>query len=163
MRRIGSRSLLVLLAAVLLTAAACGNDEEEQAQAPSTPAATSPPAPGPSVSITQPADGATVQAGDVLVRVGVQNLALQDKLGQPAKAGEGHIHYYIDIDPNDLPTDPAKPAVTDEPGTYAATSSTVQTWKDVKAGTHPLCAQLVDNDHTALDPAVTACVGVTVA
>ena len=65
-----------------------------------------------------PLDGATVDAGDVTVYAMALNFNLVDKLGQANVSGEGHIHYFMDVD---APTDPSKPAVT-AAGTYAATT-----------------------------------------
>jgi hypothetical protein len=81
-----------------------------------------------------------------------------DKLGLAVVAGEGHIHYFLDVTP---PTDPTKPAVTG-PGTYAATASTSYTWANVAAGSHTFYAELINNDHKPLVPPVTAQVTVTV-
>ena len=63
-----------------------------------------------------PADGATVTAGDVTVSAQVFNFNIVDKLGQPAVAGEGHLHFFMDVD---APTTQGQPAVTAQ-GTYAA-------------------------------------------
>ncbi len=158
------------LAAALIAAAACGDDEEDGAATPPTatsaPAAptrapTEPPAAeaAPSVAIVEPADGATVPAGDVTVTVEVSNFEVVDNLNAPAAPGEGHVHFYIDV--ADLPTTPGQPAVSAQ-GTYHASATTTYTWPDVPPGEHTFAVQLVNNDHTPLDPPVVAEVTVTV-
>lgn len=135
-----------MLAAALVTAAACGDDEDEGG----APASTQrPAAAAPSVAIVEPADGATVAAGDVTVAVQVSNFEVVDRLNAPATPGKGHVHFYIDV--ADLPTAPGQPAVSAQ-GTYHASATT----------TYTCAVQLVNNDHTPLDPPVVADVTVTV-
>ncbi|OGO30894.1 MAG: hypothetical protein A2Z29_01425 [Chloroflexi bacterium RBG_16_56_11] len=113
----------------------------------------------PSLIITVPRNGATLAGGSVLVSVQVSNFNLVEKLGSENAPREGHIHYFIDVPP---PTDPTKPAVS-APGSYAATADTSYTWSNVTVGSHSFAAELVNNNHTPLDPPVTASVLVTVA
>lgn len=144
---------------LLLTA--CGTGEEPALEEP--PAATEDDgraASQPSVDITTPEDGASVEAGDVEVTVSAESFEVVDKLGQEAVDGEGHIHFYFDVD--EIPTEPDKPAVTADESTYHAAATTTHTWTDVEAGEHTFGVQLVNNDHTPLVPAVTAEVTVTV-
>ena len=72
--------------------------------------------------------------------------------------GEGHIHYYLDID---IPTEPGKPAVS-APGTYKPSTETSTVWSNVAPGSHTLGVQLVQGDHTPLVPPVTAKITVNV-
>lgn len=145
-----------MLAAALVTAAACGDDEDEGG----APASTQrPAAAAPSVAIVEPADGATVAAGGVTVAVQVSNFEVDDRLNAPATPGEGHVHFYIDV--ADLPTAPGQPAFSAQ-GTYHASATTTYTWPDVTPGEHTFAVQLVNNDHTPLDPPVVAEVTVTV-
>ncbi|MDD1677183.1 MAG: PQQ-dependent sugar dehydrogenase, partial [Methanomicrobiales archaeon] len=113
---------------------------------------------GPGITITAPADGAVLPSGDIAVSVVVQNFRINTSLGTPDIAGEGHIHYFLDVDP---PTQQGKPAVT-APGTYAATADTTYTWRNISSGSHRLSVELVRNDHTPLATPVTASVQVTV-
>ncbi|HWQ29182.1 MAG TPA: DUF4399 domain-containing protein [Dehalococcoidia bacterium] len=154
-------------AAALFVAAACGDDEEDGGT-PAPTATTAPaqeptgtPATGeqPSVTIVEPADGATVPAGDVTVTVEVSNFEVVDRLNAPAAPGEGHVHFYMDV--ADLPTTPGQPAVSAQ-GTYHASATTTYTWPDVPPGEHTFAVQLVNNDHTPLEPPVVAEVTVTV-
>ena len=112
----------------------------------------------PQITITSPANNSSVAAGNVTVSVQVSNFNLVDKLSQTNVPGEGHIHYFKDVDP---PTTPGQPAVT-APGTYAATAATSYTWQDVAPGSHSFSVELVNNNHTPLVPPVVATVTVTV-
>ncbi|MBI4267485.1 MAG: hypothetical protein HY662_01720 [Chloroflexi bacterium] len=104
----------------------------------------------PSVTIISPAGGANLPAGDIQVAVQVSSFVLVPPGGLNA-AGQGHIHYYLDVA---IPTTPGQPAVT-ALGTYQATVQPVATWANVPAGAHTLGVQLVNNDHTPLTPPVT--------
>lgn len=160
---------LPALAGALLFAAACGDEEDGGTPAPT--ATTVPAAPGeeptetpateaePSVTITEPADGATVPAGDVTVTVEVEGFRVVDNLNAPAAPGEGHVHFYLDV--AELPTTPGQPAVSAQ-GTYHASATTTYTWPDVPPGEHTFAVQLVNNDHTPLEAPVVAEVTVTV-
>jgi plastocyanin len=112
----------------------------------------------PQLSITQPQNGSTIQTSDVTVTVQVSNFNLVDKLGQSNVAGEGHLHYFIDVT---APTTPNQPAVT-ATGTYVATADTSYTWLNVPNGMHMFSVELVNNDHTPLNPAVVSTVMITV-
>jgi photosystem II stability/assembly factor-like uncharacterized protein len=124
-----------------------------------TPTPTPSPAPTPGAVITSPQNGASIhQIGDVTVSVEVANFNLVDKLGEANEPREGHIHYFLDVE---VPTTPGKPATT-APGTFVATPETSYTWKNVGPGAHILSVELVNNDHTPLEPPVVASVMVNV-
>jgi plastocyanin len=114
--------------------------------------------PAPSITITAPTGNIIPQIGDVTVSVQVSNFTLVDKLSRANVPGEGHIHYFMDVD---APTIPGEPAVT-AAGTYAATAATSYTWHNVGGGPHKFSVELVNNDHTPLTPPVVATVTVTV-
>jgi glucose dehydrogenase len=114
--------------------------------------------PTPAISIIYPPNNSAVPTGGVGISVQVSNFNVVDKLGQPASPGEGHIHYFMDVD---APTAPGQPAVTG-PGTYAAVSTTYYTWSSVPIGTHTFSVELVNNDHTPLTPPVVAKITLTV-
>jgi hypothetical protein len=88
--------------------------------------------------------------GDVTVAVGLTNFKIVDKQGQAAVKGEGHLHYFMDVA---APTAPGKPAVT-EAGTWVTTIETKYTWHNVGGGSHTFSVELVNNDHTPLNPPV---------
>jgi hypothetical protein len=113
----------------------------------------------PTITITSPREGATIPAGNVTVMVNVTGFNLVNMLGAANVAGEGHIHYYMDVP---VPETPTKPAIT-SPGTYAPTANTSFTWMNVKPGMHSFSVQLVNNDHTPLIPLVYNTVNVTAA
>jgi len=112
----------------------------------------------PTIMITSPKEGATIPAGNVTIMANVTNFKLVNKLGQANVAGEGHIHYYIDVA---VPKTPGKPATT-AIGTFAPTPNTTWTWPNVKPGNHNFSVQLANNDHTPLIPLVYSTVNVTV-
>lgn len=102
---------------------------------------------------------AVAGADGVEVTAAPEGFDVVNKLGQAPADGEGHIHYYLDVD--ELPTTPGKPAVSEE-GTYHAEATTSYTWPDVEPGEHTFAVQLVNNDHTPLEPPVTAETTITV-
>ncbi len=121
--------------------------------APSPFLSTSPsPSPIPSVIITYPAPGAYEIVNNVIITVSVSNFNLVDKIGQANAPGEGHLVYYLDVQP---PTTPGKPALT-APGTYAVSTDTSYLWSSAFIGAHTLSVQLVNNDNTPLSLPVTA-------
>ncbi len=161
------RKLLVLLVGFFLLLGACADGDDEAAETPAadatpTDTATTPDGDGDAaIEISDPEDGSAVDAGDVTVAVDVTDFEVVDKLGEDPVEGEGHIHFFLDIDEEELPTEADEPAVTEE-GTYMPTTETSHTWEDVEAGEHTFCAMLVDNDHTALEDPVSDCVTVDV-
>jgi hypothetical protein len=114
--------------------------------------------PPPRVTITSPVTGATLTAGKpVTVSVSIENFQIVAAGGTGVIPGQGHIHYYLDVDP---PTTPGAPAVTTA-GTYKSTPEPFVVWENVPAGTHTFSTQLVNNNHTPLEPPVMAKVTVT--
>ncbi len=105
-----------------------------------------------------PLDGENIEAGDITVSAMALNFNLVDKLSGANVAGEGHLHYFMDVD---APTTPNQAAVPST-GVYFATANTSYTFKNVTPGTHTFSVELVNNDHTPLVPAVVAKVTVNV-
>ena len=148
LKGVGARSLIALiLVSALLALGACTYG----ATYPTTAAA-------PSVSITSPINGASLPAGDIAVTVSVSNFAVVDKQGQANMAGQGHVHFYLDVA---APTTPNKPAVPTS-GTWAHVSGLTYTFTNVAAGTHTISVQLVNNDHTPVIPSATDTITVNV-
>ena len=112
----------------------------------------------PSIQITSPNENATMPAGNVTVTVHVDDLTLMNNLGAANVEGQGHVHYFMDVA---VPTAPGKPALTAS-GTYYPTANTSYTWMNVMPGTHNFAVELVNNDHTPLEPAKYAMINVTV-
>jgi plastocyanin len=114
------------------------------------PATTPSNTPAPSIQITAPGSGNIFGIGKVTVTVQVSNFDLVNQLGKANSAGQGHIHYYMDVD---APVTAGKPAVT-APGTFVPTSDTTLTWINIGGGSHKFSVELVNNDHTPLSPPV---------
>ncbi len=93
-----------------------------------------------------------------MVTTTVSNFNLVDKLGGPKAPNQGHIHYFLDATP---PIAPGIPAVT-APDTYVSIAATSYTWPNVQAGTRTFSAELVNDDHTPLEPPVLGRVTVAV-
>ncbi|MBI4188692.1 MAG: DUF4399 domain-containing protein [Chloroflexi bacterium] len=156
--------LLPLVLALTLIISGCAKAPSAPPSAPPT-APTTPAPPStpttpvlpPTLKIIQPAAGATLSPGSIHVMVEIGNFKLVPPGGTPA-AGEGHLHFYKDVD---IPTTPGQPTFS-APGTYKATPNTTATWDNVAPGTHTFGVQLVNNNHTPLSPPVTAKVTVTV-
>ena len=149
MRRI-ARGVVVLV----LLLAGCASDAGDEASPPAGTPLSQEEAAKPGIEITYPAEGGdALPAGEVIVAVTVRSFDVVDKLSKPAKEGQGHVHYYLDVDK--LPTKPGKPAVTADKQTYHAAATTSHRWKDIEPGTHTFAVQLVNNDHTPLEPPVT--------
>ncbi len=122
-----------------------------------TPGATSTtpttsPAGAPSLQIASPGSGNKFGIGSVTVAVLVNNFNLVDKTGSPNASGEGHLIYYLDVDP---PVTAGQPALT-TPGTYFASAQVSYAWTNIGSGQHKFAVQLVNNDNTPLNPPVTA-------
>ncbi len=166
MRYVRSLRMLIpavaMLAAVAMLLPACSGSSESSSESQENEgmASTGDDMSGsqPMIQITEPADGATLPPGKVVVNVQVSNFQLVDKLGQPAEPGQGHIHYFLDVTP---PTTPGKPA-TVQNGMFAPSAKTTYTFDDVKNGPHMVAVELVNNDHTPLQPAVVDSVHFTV-
>ena len=148
--------LIPALAAAISLIVACGGDDEGNGAA--TDGTTA--AEEFTATITNPDDGATLDAGDIEVALDVGDFEVVDKLGQAPVDGEGHVHYYINVDK--IPTTPGKPAITDDETTYHAEATTSFTWQGVRPGEHTFGVQLVNNDHTPLEPPITDEIAVTV-
>jgi hypothetical protein len=125
------------------TASAAGGT----APTPTTSAPKRPPrAAGPSITILTPKAGSMVQGSTVKVSVSVKGFNVVRKQFQAPVAGEGHVHFYLDVET--LPTTHARPTR----GTYRSISGTTYAWTGVSPGRHTFAVQLVGNDHVPLSP-----------
>ena len=164
--------LLLLGAALLTLAIACGEEEEEAATVTEEEETVTEEVAGPSIEFTSLYGGVTVPAGDLPMEVAVSNFNVVDKAVGisaacpdaatcPNTAGEGHIHFYLLGPDESVPTTPGQPAIT--PGeTYHAGVTTSYTWPNVQPGTYKVAVQLVNNNHTPLEPPVVSEIEVVV-
>jgi hypothetical protein len=149
----------VLLVGLALLLPACSGSKESSSSEQAVASADTTMAGGsPSIEITSPSADAMVPPGQVTVQVQVSNFHLVDKLGEQPQPGQGHIHYYLDVTP---PTTPGEPAVVAN-ADFAPSSQESHTFDDVQPGPHMLAVELVNNDHTPLQPAVVDSVHITV-
>ena len=112
----------------------------------------------PAIKFVSPNNGGSLAIGDLTVNVEPSNFAVVDKAGQANVTGQGHIHYYLDVD---APTTQGQPAIPTGTATWAQSASNSYTFKNVAAGTHTISIELVNNDHTPLNPPVVQKITVT--
>lgn len=97
----------------------------------------------PAFSILAPKQGEMLHGDKVTVALNVFNHQLSDfKTHMQPKAGEGHVHIWLDTDAND-------PKVA-----YKMTKQGQVVFDNVKPGPHTLTIQLVGNDHKPIKPEV---------
>jgi hypothetical protein len=115
----------------------------------------------PTLKINSPSNGATLKTGDITVKADVANFKVVDKQGQANVTGEGHLHFYMDVNP--IPSAAGQPAIpANSSAAWAHVSDTSYTFRGVPPGTHTFVAQLVNNDHSPVVPTVSDMVTVTV-
>lgn len=176
---LGKKLLALSIVVGLVVLTACGGGTTPAASSPaaskpvaSSPAGTSSPKPSSSKitiqkpplkgppkwgGILAPLDGATVLNNNpfVLLDYGNFNIVAPSATN---KEGEGHIIFYLDIDP--ITTAGAKANATpagSKGKIYVGSSGTVDQqmgyqWKNIPNGNHTLGAQLVQNDDTPFNP-----------
>ena len=131
-------------AALVLALAACADapDSGEMGAASEGPA-------GPSVRIVQPADGAMVQGGSVLIRLEVSGLTIAP--AGTMEPGTGHHHLMVDAE---LPA--AGLPIPTTPGVriHMGQAQTEYELTDLSAGEHTVIAVVGDGSHIPLNPSV---------
>jgi hypothetical protein len=137
----------LLIALCTIFAGCTSNPPQTAAPAPSQTSGTMP-----GLTITAPADGAVLQAGNITVSVQVSNFGLVPEYWEYIP-GKGHLHYYLD-----LPTN----AVASQPGFFVPTTDTSYTWPNVPPGIHTFTVELASTDHTPLLQTVSRTVTVKV-
>jgi hypothetical protein len=155
---VGVRSLVVAVAVVGTVVAGCGDDGGGQGTAPEptvTLASTSTTAPAavPSVSFTEPADGATV-ASPVKVKMQATNFTIEP--AGEVKPGAGHFHITVD----DGCVTPGQVIPMDDKHLHYGKAQT-EAELMLSPGSHNLCLQVGDGAHTALDLSETISVTVS--
>jgi hypothetical protein len=94
----------------------------------------------------QPVSQLVVQAASIL-----RNFKMNDDaIGKQNVSGEGHLVYYLDVQPPAIPGQTALTAA----GTYKDTTDAFHIWENVTPGKHVFSVQIVNNDNTPLDPPV---------
>jgi plastocyanin len=114
----------------------------------------------PGIKITKTTVTPGVNGSHLEVDVSVSNFTLAEKLGKPISPGQGHIHYFLDVQP---PTAQGKPAVPAKGSVWAATAKSTYTFEGVAPGSHTVYVELVNNNHTPLNPPVVAKTTVNIA
>ena len=90
-----------------------------------------------------------VSPDTIQVTVKVKNFKLANDLGGKDVQGEGHIHYFLDVKP---PVVQGKPSIPPNGTVWAATPDKTYTFTNVKPGRHTVYVELVNNNHTPLNP-----------
>jgi plastocyanin len=149
MKQLAVILVLLLMTSACMIIAGCATN----APVPPQTTVTTTPA-SPQLSIISPQNGAVIPSGNVPVTIQISNFNIVDKQGQAKVAGEGHVHFYLDVSP--IPSDPAKPAIpADKNAAWAHVSGTSYTFTNVSPGMHTVTVQLANNDHTPVIPLVT--------
>ena len=144
--------ILFLIALSMIFAGCTLNPPQAAAPGPSPASGTNP-----DLTITSPAEGAVLPAGDITVSVRVSNFKLVPRYGQPYVAGEGHLHYYLGMGG---PATPGSSGVI-APVTYISTTETSYTWVDVPPGIRAFSVELAYNDHSPFPQPIFRTVTVT--
>ena len=141
---------------------ACGGEEAADApvsEEPSTPAVEAPEAEVPlgTVTILEPADGATVDGPDLRVVLEIGGMEIRP--AGDMTPNSGHHHLYLDHDLTD-PTEPI-PAI---PGQviHMGDGSSEYVFEGVEAGEHRIIAVVGNHVHVPLQPWVVDTVYVTI-
>jgi hypothetical protein len=118
-----------------------------------------------------PKDGATVESNTLYSQVDYANINIMPP-SATNKEGEGHINFYLDVDP--IPIEAGKAAILPSPKPegykgkiYIGYDANVQQqqayiWKGVPNGAHIFGAQLVQNDNTPFNPPIWGKAAVTI-
>ena len=140
------------VAAVAVAFVGCGGDSRDQGEEAAEEAEAATPA----RMIVQPADGAEVDTGPVLVvleAVGVEIVAAGNM-----DAGTGHHHLIVDADVEwSLP-------IPNDPGVHyhMGQAQTEFTLEDLTPGGHRIIAVVADGVHVPLDPPVSDTITIVV-
>jgi len=141
-----------LPALALLILAACAGETEQVEEAPAeAPSAEAPPPARPagaaSVTITAPAEGASVAGPAVNAVLTASGVTISP--AGTMEPGTGHHHLFLDIDVTPM----GEPIPAGTPGiTHLGQAQTEFTLEGVAAGQHRLIAVLADGAHVPLDP-----------
>ena len=105
--------------------------------------------PAPMLEVVTPSEGQTIYGNKVPILFSVENFQLVDyQTNKLSQAGQGHIHLWLD---DSSPTPESAVKLTSDEFTFS----------DVAYGNHTLRAELVNNNHTPLNPPVAVTVSFT--
>ncbi len=104
----------------------------------------------PGITILFPQPYSAVTSTDVEVGVLVDNFSL----GESGSAG--HIIYYLDAQAVTARNVSANMTLTSSNGTFAVSTNTTYTWKNLSPGNHGFAVELVDQNNKPLEPPVMA-------
>ena len=140
------KNVLALSVLCSLGLAACGGGEPAE----ETPATQAPPAPaagGGSVTITEPANMASVTGPRVVVRLAASGVPIVP--AGDLTPGTGHHHLYLDADQT-----PAGVPVPTVPGSivHMGNAASEFTFDSIRPGPHRLIAVVADGVHVPLQP-----------
>ncbi len=136
---------------LLITIAGC-TGVPAPSSTPTTISSTTPIS-GPTLAIISPVNGAIFPSPkNVIIDVQVTNFKLVNEQGRANSPGEGHLHFYLDVD---APLEPDKVAIPAN-GSWGHIALTTYFFNIVFAGNHTISAQLVNNDCTPVVPIVIA-------
>lgn len=94
----------------------------------------------PTLKIISPSEGQTIYGNRVSILLSAENFEIVDFQTNPTvKSGQGHIHVWLDD--NNPTRESAKKLIKEE-----------DTFTDVPYGDHVLRAELVNNNHSSLNP-----------
>jgi hypothetical protein len=114
----------------------------------------------PQITITSPANGATVPGPDVTVTIQVTGTTLVPA-ANATRLEDMHVHYLLDVDPTPF-LDGTTPIPTGNPAIVHAAALTT-TFSGVAPGAHRVTVILGLSDHRAVQPPVAPSVSFTVA
>ena len=116
----------------------------------------------PSITITSPADGATVKGPKVKVDVAVTNWQLAPA-GSPAAEGSGHLHFFIDTPSSAVPIGQAIPPTDANPAyIHAGKDPLTSRELTLSPGKHTITVVMGNTVHVALDTSAPKSITVTV-
>jgi hypothetical protein len=142
------KNALALSAAFALGLAACGAPADDAAPATEgTPPPAAAPAGGGTVTILEPAEGATIAGSVVTVRLAATGVPIVP--AGDLTPGTGHHHLYLDADV----TAPGVPVPT-VPGSIVHMGNAASEFRfdSVQPGAHRLIAVVADGVHVPLQP-----------
>jgi hypothetical protein len=116
----------------------------------------------PSISITSPADGATVKGPKVKVDVAVTDWQLAPA-GSPAAEGSGHLHFFIDTPSSAVPIGQAIPPTDANPAyIHAGKDPLTSRELTLSPGKHTITVVMGNTGHVALDTPAPKSITITV-